>query len=250
MADKKRAFFESEKVGIWLDNISHRKVQTQDGEAPMIDLDFRIEPITPELAAEIDPEIRRALFELSSGEPRKAIGSLGFNLTIPQQNVQVFTTPDTERARLSLDRCDVSRVVARRVKGQDCFGLRFRFSFSHPSKEQHAYLSEHLYGQFFVTLEQTDPTLFEERGPFRKPQKEEQPRLVETEEGEEPAASSDDDSGDDNSIHPGHDTEAAPSASQEAARLPMRRHADPRRANAAKGRGKSKPAGKPERGRK
>lgn len=230
MADKTRAFFESEKVGIWLDNISHRKVQTQDGDAPMLDLDFRIEPITPELAAEIDPEIRRALFELTSGEPRTAIGSLGFNLTIPQQNVQVFSTPDTERARLSLDRCDVSRIVARRVKGQDCFGLRFRFSFSHPTKEQHAYLSEHLYGQFFVTLQQTDPTLFEERGPFRKPAREDQPALV---ENAEPGA--DDDAGDE-----ARQAETA-AEGQEAARLPMRRHADPRKA-------KAKPAAK--RGRK
>jgi len=243
MADKKRAFFESEKVGIWLDNISHRKVQTQDGEAPMVDLDFRIEPLTPELAAEIDPEIKRALFELTSGEARKAINSLGFNITIPQQNVQIFSTPDTERARLGLDRCDVSRIVARRVKGQDCFGLRFRFSFSHPSKEQHAYLSEHLYGQFFVTLEQTDPTLFEERGPFRKPaREEEQPRLVEAAD-DDAEASSDDDAGDNDSI-------AAGEPSQEVARLPMRRHADPRKAKAAKGRGGKGKAPKGKRGRK
>jgi hypothetical protein len=243
MADKKRAFFESEKVGIWLDNISHRKVQTQDGEAPMVDLDFRIEPLTPELAAEIDPEIKRALFELTSGEARKAINSLGFNITIPQQNVQIFSTPDTERARLGLDRCDVSRIVARRVKGQDCFGLRFRFSFSHPSKEQHAYLSEHLYGQFFVTLEQTDPTLFEERGPFRKPaREEEQPRLVEAAD-DDAEVSSDDDAGDNDSITAGE-------PSQEVARLPMRRHADPRRAKAAKGRGGKGKAPKGKRGRK
>lgn len=241
MADKSRAFFESEKVGIWLDNISHRKVQTQDGEAPMLDLDFRIEPITPELSAEIDPEIRRALFELTSGEARKAIGSLGFNLTIPQQNVQIFTTPDTERARLSLDRCDVSRIVARRIKGQDCFGLRFRFSFSHPSKEQHAYLSEHLYGQFFVTLEQTDPTLFEERGPFRKPAREDdQPRLVERAE----------DDGEIETDGADEATELQTSSQAEAARLPMRRHADPRKAKAAKGRGKSKASAKPKGRRK
>lgn len=237
MADKARAFFTSEKVGLWLDNISHRKVQTQDGEAPMLDLDFRIEPLTPEIASEIDPEIKRALFEMTSGEPRKTIGAIGFNLAIPQQNVQIFATPDTERARLALDRCDVSKIVARRVKAIDCFGLRFRFSFSHPSKEQHAYLAEHLYGQFFVTVEQTDPSLFEERGPIRKAPREEQPELQEVGDDQEAA-----------------DEEAAsapaPATETEAARLPMRRHADPRRARGAKGKPGRGAKGNQKRGRR
>ena len=234
MADKLRKLFEAEKVGIFLDGIGHRKVKLKDGDAPMLDLDVRIEPLTPELATEIDPEIKRALFELTSGEPRPLVSRVAFKLQIPQQNVHIYATPDTDRARLVFDRCDVSRVVARRVKDIDCFGLTFRLSFSHPSKDQHAYLAEHLYQQFFATTEQTDPDLFEDRTPAHTPRKTkaeaEQPRLVEGTDEENQEA------GDEADPESEAVVEAVEEARREAgrSRLPVKRARDPRKATKAK----------------
>lgn len=248
--EKRRKLFDAEKVGVFLDGISHRKVTTQDGEAPMVDLDLRIEPLTPELASEIDPEVRRSLFELSTGEARSLVSSVSFSkLAIPQQNVHVYTTPDTETARIMFDRCDVSRILARMVKGYDGFGLRFRLSFSHPTKDQHAYLAEHLYSQFFITTEQTDPDLFETREPVHAPRptraEAEQPRLVEgVDEGEE--------------AEPGEEGEEGDEADQDAEptvdageRLPVTRQRDPRKAKrGAKKAGAKKATAKKGRGRR
>ena len=142
----------------------------------MLDLDLSIDPITPELAAEIDPEVRRALFMQSTGEPRSVVSVVAFKLKIPQQNLRVHTTPDTDRERMGFGRCDITKVLAREVKQYDGWGLRFRASLASPSRDQLEYVSDMLYRQMFITAEQTDPTLFEshEAG---KPEKVKAPRL-------------------------------------------------------------------------
>jgi hypothetical protein len=154
--------FQSEKVGVYLDDLGHRLVKSRkgEGEVAMVDLTFRIQPLTPELAGELEPSVKRTLFRLTDGEPVQHINAMGFKLGIPQQDLYFFTTPETKKIKFHLQRCDISKIVrARADADMPGFVLIFRASYAHPGKDELAYFHDGLYKQHFVSFQQTDPTL-------------------------------------------------------------------------------------------
>lgn len=226
--EKRRQFFTHDRLGMFIDDIGHRKIKTKDGETRMLDILFRIEPLTPELAGEIDPELKRIIYTMGSGEPKRMIQAIGVKVDIPQQNLAIYTTPDTATARIMFDRCDISKTVIRSIKDLDAFGFKFRASFGNPTREQLEYVDANLYSQVFVSSEQTDPDLFSDYSrPAPAPRlkkRGEQPDLAEL--GDEPG----DTEGDEaeaavgeamTDAETGHDEPATP-------RLPMNRAKEPR----------------------
>lgn len=154
--------FQTEKIGLYLDDIRHRKVSAKggDGEMAMMDLSFRVQPLSPELAGELDDRVRRTLFRLTDGEPVPHVGAIGFKLAVPQQDLAVFTTPETKRPKFHLSRCDISKVIkARADADMPGFVLTFRVSYAHPTRDELQYFHEGLYKQHFCSFIVTDPSL-------------------------------------------------------------------------------------------
>lgn len=155
--------FDTEKIGLYLDDIRHRMVKAKggEGELAMVDLSWRIQPLTPELAGDLDDRVKRTLFRLTDGEPVPHVGAIGFKLGIPQQDMTIFATPETKRPKFHLSRCDVSKVIkARADADMPGFVLTFRTSYAHPSSDELAYFHEGLYKQHFATFVVTDPSLY------------------------------------------------------------------------------------------
>ncbi len=153
--------FKSEKIGAFLDAMAHRVVTAKGGaETTFLDLTWRIQPLTPELAGELGDPVKRSLFRLTDAEPVPHLQTAGLKLGIPQQEVFVFTTPETKRSKFHLVRCDISKIVSVRAdKDMPGFVASFRTSFSNPDKDQLKYFNDSLYKQHFLTFQATDDAL-------------------------------------------------------------------------------------------
>jgi len=90
-------FFDDDMIGCYLDHIDHRTEKTKDGkEIKMVDLTLRVQPLTPELAVSLDPDVRALLFNLSDAKPKAKVKSMSFALTVPRQVLTVRLLRETE----------------------------------------------------------------------------------------------------------------------------------------------------------
>jgi len=151
--------FDVDKVGCYLDDIGHR-VETQDDlEIKMVDLTLRVQPLTPELAAALDPDVRALLFKMSSGDPKPKIKSIEFKLTVDRQILEVFHLPEAGVPQIAFSDVEISSVRARTEKGVDGFGLVFYASFGPVSKDELDYICTWYTQQRFLTCHPQDPAL-------------------------------------------------------------------------------------------
>jgi hypothetical protein len=155
-------FFDDDKVGCYLDDIGHRVEKTKDGgEVAMVDLTLRVQPLTPELAVSLDPDVRALLFSLTDGTPKPKIKQLNFNLTVPRQALTVYPLPDLDESIGALHFADVeiTAVRARTEKGVDGYGLVFYASFGPVSASELEYVCAWHTQQRFVTFQPQMPAL-------------------------------------------------------------------------------------------
>jgi hypothetical protein len=152
-------FFDEEKVGVYLDHIDHRTEKTKDGkEIKMVDLTLRVQPLTPELAVSLDPDVRALLFNLSDAKPKAKVKSMSFALTVPRQVLTVRLLPETEGQTVFAD-VEITDVRARAEKGVDGFGLVFYAAYGPASPRDLEYVVAWLTQQRFVTFEAQAPAL-------------------------------------------------------------------------------------------
>lgn len=85
------SFFKSPRVGCFLNGFGGHG-ETEDKE---LKLTLQVNPISPDLAAEISPDLRDALFYMDAGEwQRRAATKASFgSINIPLQNLRVFELP-------------------------------------------------------------------------------------------------------------------------------------------------------------
>lgn len=151
--------FDVDKVGCYLDAIGHRVEKTKDGkEIKMVDLTLRVQPLTPELAVALDPDVRALLFNLGDALPRQKLKAIHFALTVPKQQVTVSLLPELD-ARVVFDDCEVGDVRARTEKGVDGFGLVFYVSYGPASPSDLEYICDWLTQQRYVSFVEQQPAL-------------------------------------------------------------------------------------------
>lgn len=153
--------FDDDKVGLYLDDIGHRVEKTKDGkEHKMVDLTLRLQPLTPELATSLDPDVRALLFSLSDATPKPKIKSMEFRLTIPHQRLSVYLLPEgnVDPSIVFMD-VEISGVRARTEKGVDGYGLVFYASFGPVGKDELEYVVGWHTTQRFVSFTQQQPAL-------------------------------------------------------------------------------------------
>jgi hypothetical protein len=154
-------WFDSDRVGLYLDHIDHRVEATKDGkEIKMIDLTLRLQPFTPALAVALDEDVRAMLFTMTEGEPKPKIKSMEFRLPCERQQmiVQLVPEDDSTAARTFLD-VEITAPRARTEKGVDGYGFVFYASFGPVSKEELEYICTWYTQQRFVTFAQQEPSL-------------------------------------------------------------------------------------------
>jgi hypothetical protein len=154
-------FFDDAKVGCYLDDIGHRVEKTKDGkEIKMIDLTLRVQPLSPELAVSLDPDVRALLFNMGDGEPKPKIKALEFRLPIPRQALTVFLLPEGDTdPQIAFSDVEIGGVRARTEKGVDGYGLVFYASFGPVGREELEYVCNWHTQQRFVTFVEQAPAL-------------------------------------------------------------------------------------------
>ena len=152
-------FFDDDHVGCYLDGINHRVERTKDGkEIKVVDLTLRVQPLTPELAVSLDPDVRALLFNLGDAKPKAKVKELRFALTVPRQALTVHLRPELEGTIVFAD-CEVSDVRARTEKGVDGYGLVFYATYGPASPRDLEYVCDWLTQQRFVTFHEQAPAL-------------------------------------------------------------------------------------------
>lgn len=152
-------FFDHDKVGCYLDAIGHRVEKTKDGkEIKMVDLTLRVQPLTPELATSLDPDVRTLLFNMGDALPRQKLKAIHFALTVPKQQLTVGVLPELD-ARVVFADCEVGDVRARTEKGVDGYALIFYAAYGPASPSDLEYICDWLTQQRFVTFEEQQPAL-------------------------------------------------------------------------------------------
>jgi hypothetical protein len=152
-------FFDSDKIGCYLDDIGHRVEKVAEKEIKMVDLTLRVQPFTPELAAALDADVRAFLFNRSDAEPKKKIKSVEFRLQTARQQLAIHLLPEADDAQIVFTDVEVTSPRARTEKGVDGYGLVFYASFGPVSKEDLEYVCNWHTQQRFVTFQPQAPAL-------------------------------------------------------------------------------------------
>jgi hypothetical protein len=153
-------FFDTDKIGCYLDDIGHRVEKTKDGkEIRMVDLTLRVQPLTAELAGSLDADVRALLFNMGDALPKGKIKAIHFNLPVAKQAIDVHLLPTGEEGAILIPDVEISDVRARVEKGVDGYALVFYASFGPVGKAELEYVVGWHTQQRFLTFRPQEPAL-------------------------------------------------------------------------------------------
>ncbi len=155
--------FDTEHIACYLDGLTPRVMKDKTGdEIKVWDLTWRIEPITPILAAEIGDEVKGTLFRRNDAERNPHIKAVVFNTKPRPQEIVFRPDPVIPEASLVLEECKLSKLTARQPKDGTHWVFTFRATTAHLTGAQLLYLQEALYRQHFLTFGNAAPGLFDD----------------------------------------------------------------------------------------
>lgn len=152
-------FFDDDKVGCYLDDIGHRVEKTDGKEIKMVDLTLRVQPLTAELAAALDPDVRALLFTMGDAMPKSKLAAIHFNLPAENQDLTVQLIPESDEGAIHILDVEISKPRARVEKGVDGFGFVFYASFGPVGRDELEYLVGWHTQQRFITFHPHEPAL-------------------------------------------------------------------------------------------
>lgn len=154
--------FQKQNIGIYLDDIQPELGKDKDGdERHDLALKWRIHPLTPELASELDPAVRSVLWSLNKVEISDKVKSVGFELKLPAQAVFIKAAPDASRAHITIPYARIVAIEAKKHKSIQGWALTFRATFPMPDEHALALLHHGYKRQHFVTFEPAAPDLID-----------------------------------------------------------------------------------------
>lgn len=153
------AFFDTAKVPVYLDSITHATEDRRGTETKIIILGCRVDPMDAKLALSLDQRVRNSLFRLADAEPVTHIRAAEFALGVPTQNLTLFATPDTEKASRALLQVKISGVRAKVAKDAVHYSLTFKASFGPADKSELEFVERWRGNTTFVSFERVEPGL-------------------------------------------------------------------------------------------
>lgn len=151
--------FSTGKTGVFLESLTHRMEKRKSGEVKVEVLSCAISPLTVQLAGAIDESVRGALYRRTDGaEPHHHVGGIDFRLAMERQDIEVFTTPDTEKASIVLDQVKIEKLRARLHKDSNAYTFTFKAVFMAGAK-QAEFVRNWLYSQRFLSFNLSEPDL-------------------------------------------------------------------------------------------
>jgi len=175
--DSTMRFFDSDRVGAYLDAVGLRLEKTKDGEHKVIDLTLRVQPFTPELAAALHPEVRALLFTLGDGSPKPLLKAVDLRLpALSKQHLDVHLLPEDSDAQITLLSAEISSPRARTEKGVDGYAFIFYATIGPVGRDELEYVTNWYTQQRFVTFREAQPSLALEEDDSEPDEDEAKPR--------------------------------------------------------------------------
>ncbi len=163
--------FSVAKIPVFLDTyapgLEKRPVNEQ---IKVLTMTLRVSPFDAKLATAIDDgvgedsNVRATLFKLGNPDVKPHVERVNFSLGCPRQNLIIFATPDSPKARIGLLQVKIAGTYARTQKDRNGYDWVFRASVGPVGREEQEFLHDWYRTQRFVTFEQAEPMLETEDG--------------------------------------------------------------------------------------
>jgi len=139
-----------------------------DGEKRLIKLRCYVNPISYELAQEVDPEIASTLFHKLGPDmaPRSHLSHCRFVSNIGPQSLEYCRDPEHANSRVFIPAVSISKLEAGKVTPEsNDFALMFTVSFEKNDPKVLNDLSDLLHEHFYCTFSELQPSLFDDVDP-------------------------------------------------------------------------------------
>jgi hypothetical protein len=154
--------FDRKNVPIRINNIAPLKMDKDEREITLLRLDCEVEPFTPELAKELDSEVRTALYTRTDAEVKSKVTSIGWDLGIPPQAVEVRLAPDQDQESFTLLEVKIANIKTKRSKKSTAWRLTFSMTCWPATEHQSAQVIESYSKVRYMSMEPAQPDLFSE----------------------------------------------------------------------------------------
>lgn len=157
--------FNVAKVGVFLDDYSPAVEKRSGEEVKVLVLKLRVQPFDAKLAAALDEgvgedsNIRQTVFSLNTGDPKPGFTRHDFKLGLERQNLELFSTPDTEVARMVLLQAKISGTYVREQKDMNAMAFVFKASFGPVGRDELELIHSLHRAQTFITFHESEPLL-------------------------------------------------------------------------------------------
>ena len=154
--------FTKPNIPIYLDGIEPAIGKDKDGDEQRDTiLSFRIHPVSPELATDLDPFVRAALWTLGNVDPSEKTKAITFELHQPAFSLEFRAAPDTSRVAFAAAyaKLEKSTVHARKHRDVSGWALTFKVRLETPDAKGLATLYAGYTHQHFLTFAPAEPDL-------------------------------------------------------------------------------------------
>lgn len=157
--------FNVAKIGVFLDGYTPGTEKRREEDVKVIHLSLRVQPFDVKHAIAIDDglangtNIRGALFNLSTDEPKPHVERVGLNLGCPPQLLRIYEAPDATEARLALLQVKIGGAYARRQKNVNGWAFCFRATVGPLGRDELESLHHWFLHQKFVEFEEAEPSI-------------------------------------------------------------------------------------------
>lgn len=159
--------FDSNDVAMRFEKIEPRRMEKDDLEIGLLEIELTVNPFTADLAKELDDYVRRTLFTATDAEVTRKLKSASFDLTIQPCRVEVRMAPDQEDESFSIPEAKILSVIARRGKKSSAWRLHVKMQCAPATEHQLAQIIDCYTKMRYLSFEATQPDLFSEVGKAR-----------------------------------------------------------------------------------
>jgi hypothetical protein len=152
-------FCEGLKLGLFCDTFNPATEKRRDDEVKVVRLTLRVQPLTPEVAAAIDPIVRRTLFKQQHPDPTPYMHEVTFTLDVPRQLLKIYASRDSPKPSIAFDQVHIGRLRTRLEKAVEGWALIVKVTFGPCSAAELAYVQEWYGTQRFVAFSPAEAEL-------------------------------------------------------------------------------------------
>lgn len=154
--------FDRENINLRFTNIAPRVMDKDEKEIALVEITCEINPLSRELAGELDEFVKSSLFTRTDSEANSKLAGVTFHLPIQPQQVVVRMAADQGKASFVIDEAKVGDLHARRGKTTSTWKLVFSLTCSPVSDKQLAQIFDCYRKARFLTFADASPDLFAE----------------------------------------------------------------------------------------